>query len=140
MSHRMSKNYPEDATSKHATVRLPKDLLSAIEEFLQTDTAKKMGFLHRTDVTTEAIREFLKNQGYYPMPSRLEVINHDENGVKIFDLQLRRTADIYIKPKGIWCGLCQKDTCEHIKYALSLKDVQQIIKKRKNEGWKLPDI
>jgi hypothetical protein len=140
MLHEMSKKYPDDVSSKHATVRLPKDMLQAIEEFLLTEQAKKMGFLHITDVATEAVRDFLENHGYYPISSRLELINHDENGMKVFDLQLRRLADIYIKPKGVWCSLCEKNACEHIDFALENSDIKGVIRKRRREGWKLPEV
>jgi aspartyl/asparaginyl-tRNA synthetase len=136
----MSKKYPEETASKHATVRLPKGLLKAIEEFLESEQAKKMGFLHITDVATAAVREFLKSHGYYPLEERFIIINHDEKGVKVFDLQNRRTADVYIRPKGIWCALCGKDSCEHIDFILQDSDIQASIRKKRKEGWNLPDI
>jgi hypothetical protein len=136
----MSKKYPEKITSKHATVRLPKNMLKAIEEFLETEQARKMGFLHITDVATEAVREFLKSYGYYPLEERFQIINHDANGVKVFDLQKRMVADVYIKPKGIWCLLCMKDSCEHIDFILQNSDIQTLIKKKRMEGWNLPEI
>jgi hypothetical protein len=48
-------------------------------------------------------------------------------------------ADIYFKPQG-FCDLDKTNTCEHINFALTILDVQKIIKERKNAGWKLPDI
>ncbi|MCW4048030.1 MAG: ribbon-helix-helix domain-containing protein [Candidatus Bathyarchaeota archaeon] len=132
-------NYPEETQSKHATVRLPKELLNAIEEFLQTDKAQKMGFLHITDVATTAVREFLRDQGYYTPPDRYINLNHDENGIKIFDIQQRKPIQIYIRPQGIWCEQCQKTTCEHIDYALTQPDIQTTIRKKRREGWNLPD-
>lgn len=74
-----------------------------------------------------------------PLP-RFEQINCDEEGCKILDRQLKRIADISIKREGIRCSIHHTDTCEHVEFALSQKEVQQIIKKRKNEGWKLPDV
>jgi hypothetical protein len=136
----MSKKYPESVVSKHATVRLPKHVLNAIEKFLGTEKAREMGFLHITDVATEAVREFLISQGYYPIPDRFEIINHDEKGVKVFDLQLRRVADVYFKPEGIWCDLCKEKSCEHIDFAVAQDDVQVIIRRKRKEGWKLPEV
>jgi hypothetical protein len=135
----MAKKYPKRTVSKHATVRLPREMLSAIEDFLQTEEAKKMGFLHMTDIATEAVREFLKEQGYYPMP-RFELINHDVHGLKIWDRQLHRVADVHIKPKGIWCTLCEKSNCKHVDFALKQPDVQGFITKKRKEGWELPDV
>ncbi|MEM1589633.1 MAG: hypothetical protein QW175_04380 [Candidatus Bathyarchaeia archaeon] len=136
----MSKKYPSQKDSKHATVRIPRSLLEAVEEFLETEKARKMGFLHITDVTTAAVREFLEAHGYYPLESRFQIINHDENGVKVFDLQKRRVADVYIKPKGIWCVLCQKAECEHVNFVLKDKAVQDFVRKKRREGWNLPEI
>lgn len=71
---------------------------------------------------------------------RLKKINQDENGVKIKDNTLGRVADIYFKPSGILCDLDKTDDCRHIDFALSLPSVQKIIRARRKEGWKLPDV
>jgi len=63
----MSKKYPKDKESKHATVRLPKEMKEAIEEFLRTETAKRMGYLHITDFVTAAVRELLREYGVYKL-------------------------------------------------------------------------
>ena len=70
----MTKEYPKNKESKHATVRLPKEMRNAIEEFLQTETAKKMGFLHITDVVTAAVRELLREYGVYKLEEEPEVV------------------------------------------------------------------
>jgi|YelNatPaOPRAMG01_1025707.scaffolds.fasta_scaffold151075_2 hypothetical protein len=124
--------FPEKKESKHATVRLPKTMLSAIEEFLKTEEAKKQGFLYITDVVTEAVREYLTSR-------RFEFINHDEKGVKIHDRQLHRVADVYIRPEGVWCDLCKTKQCEHITFALTHKEMQPYLKKKREEGWNLPE-
>ncbi|MEM0313941.1 MAG: hypothetical protein QXQ41_05275 [Candidatus Bathyarchaeia archaeon] len=132
-------SYPEGKTSKHATVRIPKDLLTAIEKFLETKEAKEMGYLYITDIVTEAVREFLKSKGYYPLP-RFEFINHDENGVKILDRQLKRVADVFIKPKGTWCDLCKETMCVHVMFALSSDELQNYLKEKRKEGWRIPEL
>lgn len=134
-------SYPEGKTSKHATVRIPKDLLTAIEKFLETKEAKEMGYIYITDIVTEAVREFLKTKGYYPLP-RFEHFNLDENGVKILDRtdpQRKFYVQIYFKPTGMYCEYCNTDKCPHIKFALEQPDIQQIIRKKRQEGWKLPE-
>ena len=65
MSSKDSKKYPKDKAPKHATVRLPKELVDAMEEFLKTDLAKKMGFLYKVDLVTVATREILEKYGFY---------------------------------------------------------------------------
>lgn len=74
-----------------------------------------------------------------PLPD-FNMLNHDERGVKVQDNRLRRTADIQFTPKGIYCPICDAHYCEHIRYALEQRDIKDIIKAKKKEGWKLPDI
>ena len=57
--------YPENKSPKHATVRLPREMRNAIEEYLKTEDAKRKGFLHITDVVTAAVRELLERYGAY---------------------------------------------------------------------------
>lgn len=62
------KKYPEGKPSKHATIRIPKPMAEAVEEFLKTDYAKRMGFLYKVDVITAATRELLEKYGFYKQP------------------------------------------------------------------------
>ena len=71
---------------------------------------------------------------------RFEILNVDENGTKVIDRQIHVVAQVYLKPEGIWCGLCGKQKCEHIDFALAQPDIQDIIRKRRREGWKLPEV
>jgi len=59
------KKYPEDKPAKHATIRIPKEMSDAVEEFLKTDYAKRMGYLYKVDVITCATRELLEKYGFY---------------------------------------------------------------------------
>ena len=62
------KEYPKDKPSKHATIRIPKPMAEAVEDFLKTDYAKRMGFLYKVDVVTAATRELLEKYGFYKQP------------------------------------------------------------------------
>jgi len=55
-------------------------------------------------------------------------------------MKLRRIAQIYFKPEGIWCDLDGNAKCEHIDFALKQQDIQEIIRKKRKEGWRLPDV
>lgn len=59
------KEYPKDKPPKHVTIRIPKEMNEAVEEFLKTDYAKKMGYLYKVDVVTAATRELLEKYGFY---------------------------------------------------------------------------
>lgn len=58
------KKYPKDKPSKHATIRIPKAMAEAVDEFLKTDHAKRMGYLYKIDVITAATRELLEKYGF----------------------------------------------------------------------------
>ena len=65
MKENKKKEYPEGKPSKHATIRIPKPMSEAVEEFLKTDNAKRMGYLYKVDVITAATRELLEKYGFY---------------------------------------------------------------------------
>jgi hypothetical protein len=103
----------------------------------------KHGFRSRAEIAKEAIRALLKT---YPKElPRFYRINGDATGVSIFDRELTgsdKGVHVSIRPTGIICDFHQTSNCEHVKFALGLSDVQEMIKKRQKEGWKLelPDI
>lgn len=65
------------------------------------------------------------------------MLNHDAKGVKIQDTEMKRVADVEFSPKGIYCPLCDASNCEHIRFALEQKDIKELVKKHKKEGWNL---
>lgn len=60
--------YREISLKRHMTVRIPRGIAKAIEEFLKTEQAAKMGFDSKADVVTAAIRTMLTEYGYYDTP------------------------------------------------------------------------
>lgn len=72
----------------------------------------------------------------------LEHFNLGEDGVKILDRSLGnkhsrgKVVDVYFKPDKVMCDYCGSSDCKHVKFALSLPQVQSIIRKK---GWKLPE-
>jgi len=57
---------------KHKTVRIPRKMVEAVEDFLKTDEAKKMGYDSKADVVTAAVRELLAKYGFYKPPAKKE--------------------------------------------------------------------
>jgi hypothetical protein len=53
-------------TRKHAenlsVVRIPRGILDVIDEFIKTEQAKRLGLDSKSDVVTEAARQFLAKQ------------------------------------------------------------------------------
>jgi len=70
----------------------------------------------------------------------MEHFNLDANGVKILDRSLAtrnspsgRIIDVTFKPESVQCNFCQSNDCAHVKFALSLPAVNELLKKK---GWK----
>ena len=63
----MKPSQPNEKTNikKHMTVRIPRGITEAIEDFLNSDQASKMGFDSKADVVTTAVRRLLMEYGYY---------------------------------------------------------------------------
>lgn len=64
--------YREISLKRHMTVRIPRGIAKAIEEFLKTEQAAKMGFDSKADVVTTAVRRLLMEYGYYNIKKREE--------------------------------------------------------------------
>lgn len=118
---------------------IKKEFAESLEAFIKNHP--ELGYRSVAQFLEDSSRrrlEELKSQ--IKEPPRFEQINIDENGTKILDRKLHEVVNVYIKPNGIICGFDQTDNCEHIHYALALRDVKETIGKHKQEGWKLPDV
>jgi hypothetical protein len=93
---------------------------------------------------TEVIRSliawyFNQNQKDLTGPPRtMWHLNLNEDGVIIWDPTIPEAVQIRFSPRGIECLYDKSSDCRHIQFALSQQDIQEVIKKRKREGWKLP--
>jgi hypothetical protein len=66
--------------------------------------------------------------------------NLDSDGVKIMNRVTKEKTQIYFKPEGIQCETCERGDCEHVKFALTVDAIKAVIREKKKEGWKLPDV
>ena len=73
-----SQKYREISLKRHMTVRIPRGIAKAIEDFLKTDQAARMGFDSKADVVTAAIRTLLTEYGYYNNPNELPEKSEDK--------------------------------------------------------------
>jgi DNA-directed RNA polymerase subunit RPC12/RpoP len=71
----------------------------------------------------------------------MQHFNLDQDGVRILDKSLAtrqsphgRIIDIYFKKGKAQCDYCDSDDCKHIRYALTLPIVIDILRKK---GWKI---
>jgi hypothetical protein len=128
------------SSDEYTTVRLPKELMEEIDEIIRHGVR---GYKSRAEFIKEAIRkrfEELKTLTPMPEPRPLEHFNLDEHGVRVLDRSLAnktsigRIIDVYFKPDNVWCDYCQSGNCQHVKFALNLPEVQNILNKK---GWKI---
>ena len=130
---------------KYRGVSLHKDLVGTIEEYIKTHP--EMGYKSLADFATDAIREKCEKLGIFLPKPELPVLEHfnlGDSGVRILDRSLAskstsgKIIDIYFKPEGIWCSHCQADSCRHIDFALTVPTIEEVVDKKRREGWKLP--
>jgi hypothetical protein len=133
-------------TGKYRGISFPRELVDKIEEYIKTHP--EMGYKSLADFVTDSIREKcdqLKILTPAPqLPTQalppIEHFNIDESGVRILDRTLAnhvskgRIIDVYFKPDKVWCEYCESAECYHVKFALSIPEVQRILSKK---GWKV---
>jgi hypothetical protein len=95
---------------------------------------------------TEAIRSLIT--WYYSQhekelsgpPKTMWHINLNLEGVLVWDPIAHQAVQIKFSPKGITCVYDDSSERKHIQFALSKPDIQEVIRQRRKEGWKLPDV
>jgi hypothetical protein len=129
---------------KYRGVSLHKDLVGTIEEYIKTHP--EMGYKSLADFVTDAIRDKCEQLGIFlPKPALpvLEHFNLNESGVRILDRSLAtkstsgKIIDVNFRPEGIWCTYCQADNCRHIDFALNVPAIEEVVEKKRKEGWRL---
>ena len=123
---------------QYKNISVKTELAETIENFVEENPS--YGYRSIAQFMEDAARKRLEELNALGTLPRFEHFNRGLNGVRITDRKLRRIADIYFKPEGIWCDLDQKANCEHITFALTVPEIQEVIRQRRKEGWKLPDI
>ena len=130
---------------KYRGITLQRELVNLIEEYIKAHP--EMGYKSLADFVTDAVREKCEQlKILLPTPELppLEHFNISENGVRILDRTLAngvsngRIIDVYFKPEGVWCDYCQASNCRHIKFALTVPKIREIVWKKRMEGWNLP--
>ena len=126
----------EPIEGNYTTIKLPNDLVTSMDKLIGT-----YGFKSRAEIVKEALRELLtKYKAPEPPLPRYDHFNMGVHGVRITDRQLHRIADIRFRPEGIYCELDESENCGHIEFALTVPEIKEIIRNKRKEGWKLPDI
>lgn len=123
-------------SEKYRNISIKTEFANKIERFVET--RPELGYRSIAQFLEDAARRRL--DVLMVIPPRFELINHDENGIKLHDRELHRVADILFKPDGVFCHLCESKSCDHIRFALTIRDLQETLKKKREEGWKIPEM
>lgn len=132
LSIKMSKE-PE-----YKKISVKEEFAQSIEDFIKEHPT--LGYRSIAQFLEDSARHRLEElQNQIKKLPRFDRINGDATGVLIYDRELKDSKGVHIsiRPSGIMCDFHQTNCCEHVKYALGLSDVQEMIRKRKKEGWKL---
>ena len=126
-------------SKKFRNLSLKKEFLDSLEAFI--DENPQHGYRSIAQFVEDASRRrFEELKTGPPEEPRFRKLNSDDNGVKVWDSKVRKTADVFIKPTGIRCLLDESSSCEHVYFALTLPEIRDSVKKKRKEGWKLPDV
>jgi len=123
----------------YSTISVPKSLLDEIDQVVKRGLC---GYKSRSEFVKESIRMRLKEvYAKTPPPPPLPPLEHfnlDEHGVRILDRTMGsktsngRIIDVFFKPDKVYCDNCQSNNCQHVKFAMELETVQEILNKK---GW-----
>lgn len=98
------------------------DMMKANAEKLRWNTKEYIN-----SVLTEAIERDKFLQTYAP---NLSKVGYQDNILFIRDAKAGKTADVFLKDKVLYCGLCSSKDCIHIHYAFALPEVAKMYLKR----------
>jgi hypothetical protein len=106
-----------------------------VEIFKQTydlmkSTAKKMHWNTKeyiNSVLVDAIERDKFLQSYAPYLSK---IGYQDNILFIRDAKASKTAEVFLKDRTLYCGLCESKDCSHIHYAFVLPEVSKMFLKK----------
>lgn len=124
----------KEKKKQYLDVNVPRAWESFFEELLERPEIKAQvkgeGFtLTYSGLGVWIIHKFLLEH----VPAyRFQRVNTMGKRISIFDLKIRRLADIYIneKEKTLHCELCESTTCEHIEHVLTLPDIKKMLKEK----------
>lgn len=122
--------------SEYVNISFKKELADIIRKFIQNNP--NFGYRSITQFIEDAARkrcEELKILAPKSFPA-LEHFNIFEDHVTVIDHRRKWLADVYFRNNHVYCESCENTNCEHVKYALTLPKVREILL---NKGWIVTD-
>lgn len=120
---------------EYTTIRIPKELSKELDGLIGT-----RGFRSKAEIVKEALRHLLLQYARMPLFQHFNLDEIDEHGVKVLDYQLNRIVDVFVKPEGIRCAYCDANDCVHVQHLLTVPSIKDVIRKRRKDGWDLPEV
>jgi hypothetical protein len=93
-------------------------------------TAEKLRWNTKEYINTillEAIERDRFLQTYAPF---LAKVGYQDNILFIRDAKQGKTAEVFLKDRALYCGLCESKDCMHIHYAFALPEVAKMYLKK----------
>lgn len=116
---------------KYRGVSLQRELMDKIEEYIKNHPER--GYKSLADFVTDAVRKRCEELKILvptpPEQPELEHFNVYKDHVTIIDRKMRRIPNVFFRNNTIFCDVCEEKNCEHVKYALKLPKVQEVLKK-----------
>jgi len=93
-----------------------------------------LGLENDTEVCRNIINDYwIRNRDKFQ--PKLRHFNLNEDGVLVLDPSVDNLIQVYFKPPDVVkCGYCNVNGCRHVEFALSMPEVQELLKRK---GWKL---
>jgi len=123
---------------KYRGVSLSKEQIEMVEKYIEE--TPEANYTSIADFVSDAIRERFEDLGVYPGKIKFMDIDPNEKGSFLYDYEIRKSVQVYVSPLGIECGECHISDCRHVFFALKERRMQELLRKKRKEGWKLPDV
>lgn len=98
------------------------DMMKASAERMRWNTKEYIN-----SVLAEALDRDKFLQAYAPFLSK---VGYQDNILFIRDAKAGKTAEVYLKDRSLYCGLCESKDCMHIHYAFALPEVAKMFLKK----------
>jgi len=124
--------------TEYMHIKIPEELVVEVDNFIADG---QFGYRSRTEFVKDAVRRLLSEYGRKEERTEEEMLdlkhfNLNEDGVLVLDrvIQPDNLIQVYFRPEGVYCELCESMKCRHVEFALRLPKVQDILHKK---GWKI---
>lgn len=110
------------------TVKLPRDMVRRLSEFVETNYAKNSGFTSKSQVVVFAVREFLRNYSSYL--AFLDYLGFEKNIVKLMDHELGAIVNVKFDKEEheLFCNKHNSDSCDHVRFLWMLPRFKEDLK------------